>query len=377
MPQIGPTKRRFHTLRSFSDKNWRDFKIHWTEALPLSEGSRVQKQGNSHYHWVDVGDKTPTRRVCLASGKLSASPTTLKAIQTGTLPKGNPLPLAEAAGLLAVKNTPTQLPLCHPLPIDSASIRFEFEPEGLRVFCEVRAHAKTGVEMEALSGASAALLCIYDLTKGIDPALWISDLHLIEKTGGKSGNWRHPKATTPETPPATDGPDLEGALFTVITLSDRAARGEYEDLSGPALCEKLSRSGGTLDEAILLPDDPDLLEGRIRSILESKKTSLLVTTGGTGMAPRDRTPEALESLSRKMNGRLLTGFGERIRSRGEIHTPLSALTRAEAYAIGETLVLALPGSVKGALEGLDAVLELIPHSLKLLKGRNDRHARPC
>lgn len=325
---------------------------------------------------VDTGAKAPTHRVCIASGRLLAAPDTLLAIEEGRLPKGNALPLAEAAGITAVKRTSDLLPLCHPLPIDAALIRFEFEPRSIRVFCEVRAHAKTGVEMEALSGATAALLCLYDLAKGIDPVLEISDIHLLEKTGGKSGHWTHPRsaaiASAATASPATEPlsglqrPDWSGVRALVITLSDRCARGEQVDRSGPSLAEKVRALGGEVLDTRILPDDAKTLASTVESLLSHHEGVVLLTTGGTGVGPRDITPETIARLG----GRLVPGLGERMRRWGERHTPFSALSRGEAYTLRGNLVICLPGSEKGAGESLDALASLVPHTLKILRGGN-------
>ena len=315
---------------------------------------------------INVGQKSPTERICLATGKLLAQPSTLRLIQSGTLPKGNALPLAEAAGIIAVKKTSEILPLCHPLPIDAAQIQFQFEEDGVRVFCEVSAHAKTGVEMEALNGVNAALLCIYDLTKGVDPALALSDIHLIEKRGGKSGLWRHPKATqtTPlENAKSLINKELNGVHAEVITLSDRCFKGESIDQSGPFLMGFLSERGASAS-LTLIPDEATLLRSTLLMAIQDRNAKLILLTGGTGVGPRDITPETVASL----NGKLIAGFGELIRSSGSKHTPLSYLSRAEAFILNQTLLICLPGSLKGAKESIEAIEHLIPHTLKIVTG---------
>ncbi|NDG86279.1 MAG: cyclic pyranopterin monophosphate synthase MoaC, partial [Proteobacteria bacterium] len=168
---------------------------------------------------INVGEKPTTRRECLARGAFRAKASTIEAIRNGQLPKGNVLPLAEAAGILAVKKTSEILPLCHPLPIDAAQVHFEFDSTSVTAFCRVIAHAKTGVEMEALSGVTAALLCIYDLAKGIDPELELGTIHLVEKTGGKSGVWRR-SGEPLEQSKSQQNPSWQELRAAVITLSD-------------------------------------------------------------------------------------------------------------------------------------------------------------
>ncbi len=311
---------------------------------------------------INVGEKPMTRRECLARGAFRAKASTIDAIRNGLLPKGNALPLAEAAGILAVKKTSEILPLCHPLPVDAAHVHFEFDSTSVTAFCRVIAHAKTGVEMEALSGVTAALLCIYDLAKGIDPELELGAIHLVEKTGGKSGVWRRSGEPLEQSksPQNTSWQELRAS---VITLSDRCARGEAQDLSGPALVDDLRGRGVRELQSSLIPDDAAALRSSILKLIESG-IDLILTTGGTGVGPRDITPETLASLS----GTLIPGFGERIRAEGFKKTPLAPLSRAEAYLIRGRLVISLPGSPKGAIESFEAIAHLIPHTLKIQKG---------
>lgn len=330
----------------------------------FGEGGTVSTEGKSAYRMIDVGEKPVTRRICRATGSLSARPETLRKIERGELPKGNALALAEAAGIAAVKKTPELLPLCHPLPVDAVRFQFHFEADRLRVECEVVAHAKTGVEMEALSGVTACLLCVYDLTKGIDPALDLGEIRLIEKIGGKSGHWVHPKG---ETPVSTPEPILELSEAVVITLSDRCSRGEAEDTSGPALESMLLSAGVLRVQRELLPDEPERLSAAIENWIQ-KGVRLIVTTGGTGLGPRDRTPEALKRLE----GKTIPGLGELMRSRGAGSTPFAWLSRSEAVLVRQTLILALPGSRKGSLESLSSVLPLIGHTLEISSGADHK-----
>ncbi|MFM9059422.1 MAG: cyclic pyranopterin monophosphate synthase MoaC [Planctomycetaceae bacterium] len=149
------------------------------------------------FRMVDVGGKAVTRRRAVATGRLRARPETIRRVLAGDLPKGDALALAEVAGIMAAKRTPDLLPLCHPLPLDSVRVALgpargaTGDPE-VEARCEVVCQARTGVEMEALIGVQAALACVYDLAKAIDPALEITDVRLVEKEGGKSGRWTHP-----------------------------------------------------------------------------------------------------------------------------------------------------------------------------------------
>jgi cyclic pyranopterin phosphate synthase len=135
---------------------------------------------------IDVGGKASTQREAVAEGFIAMLPETVRLVQTSTLPKGNAQEVARVAAILAAKNTPQLIPLCHPLLISHASCEFEFSENSIRVQTRVRCAGPTGVEMEALAACSAALLSIYDMTKGVDKTLVITSIRLLEKRGGKS-----------------------------------------------------------------------------------------------------------------------------------------------------------------------------------------------
>ena len=140
-------------------------------------------------HMVDVGDKTPTRRVAIATGRITMSAEALSAIRDGLVKKGDVLAVARVAGIMAAKRTSDLIPLCHPLPLTKASVDFTFEENGIRVTATAATDGKTGVEMEALTATSTALLTIHDMAKAIDKAMVIDGICVLEKQGGKSGDW--------------------------------------------------------------------------------------------------------------------------------------------------------------------------------------------
>ena len=141
---------------------------------------------------VDVGAKAVTHRVAIAAGRIAMSATALEAVRAGDAPKGDVLGAARFAGIMAAKKTAELIPLCHPLALDAAMLDFAFEPGGIKATATVTLTAKTGVEMEALTAVSVALLTIYDMAKALDKRMVIGEICVIEKRGGKSADWVRP-----------------------------------------------------------------------------------------------------------------------------------------------------------------------------------------
>ena len=139
---------------------------------------------------VDVGGKAPTARRAVASGRIGMSLQALEAIRAGNAPKGDVLGTARVAGIMAAKRTGELIPLCHPLGLEAVSVDFEYEDSGIKATATASLTGKTGVEMEAMTAVSVALLTIYDMAKAIDKGMVISEVRLIAKTGGKSGDWK-------------------------------------------------------------------------------------------------------------------------------------------------------------------------------------------
>jgi molybdenum cofactor synthesis domain-containing protein len=261
------------------------------------------------------------------------------------------------------------MPLCHPISLELVRVRCVPVPErhAIRVYCECALEARTGVEMEALAGVNAALLTLYDLTKPVEPALAISGIRLLFKEGGKKGLWVHPDGMDEDERGHYQPRDLarlDGVPCAVITLSDRASAGEYEDRSGPVLVAGLRKLGADVDDIEVLPDGIDPLAERLRT-LSQQGVRLCVCTGGTGLGPRDVTPEALRLVA----DRSVHGLAEMIRSESAKHTPLAWLSRAEVVQLGAMLVFALPGSPRAAQQCMDILAPLLGHALAMLDGR--------
>jgi cyclic pyranopterin monophosphate synthase len=144
----------------------------------------------SEIRMIDVGDKPVTHRRAVAEARVTMPAEVCERIAAGSLPKGDVMAVARIAGIMAAKRTPDIVPLCHPLPLTRVDVSPELVPEGVVITASAETTAQTGVEMEALTAALAAALTVYDMTKGLDPAIEITSARLLEKEGGKSGHWR-------------------------------------------------------------------------------------------------------------------------------------------------------------------------------------------
>ena len=318
------------------------------------------------FKMINVGRKRPTRRRAVACGTIRMSREAFESVRDGSLPKGNVLALAEAAGITGAKKTPDIIPMCHTLPLDQVTVHsvLDEQENSVTVYVQAVAFAKTGVEMEALTGANAALLTIWDLTKGVDPDLSIEGISLLVKTGGKSGIWTNPlgipdwlEAQLPDKQP------LKGQKVALLVMSDRASKGEYEDQSDPLLKRKLEHMGAELVSHRLVPDEKEEISQSIREICDQYSPALLIASGGTGPGPRDVTPEVLAGISERM----LDGLGDVLRAESLHHTDTAWLSRMTAGMVGATLVIAFPGSPKAVEECWDIIEPFIGDALHKIK----------
>lgn len=325
----------------------------------------------SHFHMIDIGGKSPTHRLAVANGKISVGEKAFALIKNRQLPKGDPLILAEIAGIQGAKKTADIIPLCHSLPLEKIEIKLDLDEKNNAVIATafVSTISKTGVEMEAVSAVSAALLTIYDLTKMIESHLIISDIQLLLKKGGKSGLWLSPTGVPEwilEKIKINTSPSLLGVQFAVITLSDRASIGVYEDKSGKYICSALKTLGGDVVSYDVLPDDIKQLQDKIFAIIEAYKPALILTTGGTGITKRDVTPEAILAIADKT----LPGIGELLRAYGSQFTVNSWISRSLAAVVKNTLIICLPGSEKAVKESFSCISPIIHHLTMMLNGSN-------
>ena len=157
----------------------------------MAKLTHIDDQGRAKM--VDVGEKPVTRRRAVAEGVVKMKPATAKAIRENSLKKGDALALARVAGIQAAKRAPELIPLAHPLPLDHVGVELTVGKDHVRIRAEAAVTARTGVEMEAMCAVAGAALCIYDMAKGIDRGMEIGEIRLVEKSGGRSGEWKRDK----------------------------------------------------------------------------------------------------------------------------------------------------------------------------------------
>ena len=298
---------------------------------------------------VDITQKTFTLRKAIAVAIVKvSSQETIDRIVGKKIPKGDLFEFSRAAGLLAVKKTSDVIPDCHPLPVEFTAIRHTIE--GLEIIVEVEVHTiyKTGVEVEAMHGASITALTMYDMLKPIDKSVEIGTIKLISKDGGKT---------------SFKGDGISDLRCAVIVCSDTISKGTNADRSGKKIIEKLEAYNASVSRYEVISDDYEIIQSTMRS-LSDDNFNLVIFSGGTGLSPRDNTPDAIAPLIDK----LIPGIMETARNYGQQRTPFAMLSRGVAGFMKNTLVITLPGSVSCVTESIDALFPYIFHIFRVADG---------
>ena len=295
---------------------------------------------------VDVTDKVSIVRVAKAEGKISMKRETLSAIQDDALPKGNVLTTAKIAGIQSAKKTAELIPMCHQLNLSFVDIEFEMISEAILIQSVVKIKEATGVEMEALSAVFAAALTIYDMCKAVDKTMEIGEIKLVKKKGGKS-----------------DYASEYRPKVSVITLSDGVVAGKTEDKSGVILQRGFEDAGCHVVNQVVLEDGSDQLVPTIHRWIDLG-IELILTTGGTGLGPRDLTIQTVNQIFDSK----LPGIEQALHTYGRGKVKTAMLSRLTAGVVNGAIVICLPGSPGAAKDALQVLIPTIFHSFHMMQG---------
>jgi cyclic pyranopterin monophosphate synthase len=297
----------------------------------------------------DVAAKPDSYRTARAKAVVNINANTAVLIGQGKSPKGDIVEAAKIAATSGAKKTSDLIPYCHPIPLDHIGVQVSVKSQAIEVEVEVKSIWKTGVEMEALSGACIGALTVYDMLKPIDDSLFISSVKLVQKSGGigefviKEGN---------------------KIRAGVIVVSDSVAAGKRADKSGKFIVKTLKDRRINVVKYKIVPDDSSVIEDLLVKYSDGLHLNLILTTGGTGLGMRDVTPEA----TRKVIEKEITGIAEGSRAFGQRRTPLSMLSRGVAGVRGRSLIINVPGSLKAVSESLQFLLPGLEHAFKMMEG---------
>jgi len=313
---------------------------------------------------IDISHKRSSLRYAKASGYLVATPEITDMIREGKIPKGDVRSVARSAGIQAAKRASEWIVFCHSMPVDWVEVHMELEKERIVFTAEVRSVWKTGMEMEAMTAVSAALLNAYDMLKPLKEDVSIGEIRLVEKSGGKS-----------------DMSDRfeEPLKAAVVVVSAAKKQGKRADRAGEVIRAFLADQPVSVAEDIYVAEQPDRLAETLKQLsgrsdgerddaaggAGSSAMDLVFVCGATGPTADDITPQVIREVSDK----LVPGMGEAMRSYGYQRTPFAMLSEQIAGLRGNTLMIALPGSRRGAEESMNALFPGVLHIFRMLRGK--------
>ena len=317
----------------------------------MSDLTHIGDDGSARM--VDVGAKEKTERRAVAEARVRMSPETARAVRDGDGPKGEVLGTARLAGIQAGKRACDLIPLAHPISLSflDVSARIEAEEGVVVLTAEARTVDRTGVEMEAMTACSVAALTVYDMVKGLERGVSVEQVVLVSKSGGRSGGLDARQRVT-----------IRAAVLTVST--SRAAGSGEQDLSGPALASWAESLGATVVASAVVADDRRAIAAQLSGWADSGEVDVVLTTGGTGFAPSDVTPEA----TREVIEREAPGIGEAMRSASREHTEYWMVSRGVAGTRGRALIVNFPGNPKSIEQAGAALTKAVAHAIGLLTG---------
>jgi cyclic pyranopterin phosphate synthase len=319
------------------------------------------------------------------------TPAAAAAVRDGSGPKGEVLTVARLAGIQAAKQTAGLIPLAHPLPLSFVDVEASVDAGAglVTIEAEARTTAETGVEMEAMTAVAVAALTVYDMVKGLERGIEIEQVVLLEKRGGRSDYARDdgggtllegsapkrgggPGGIERRRAPRESAPMVERGApngAAVLTISTSKAAGRGSDESGPRLKALAERLGLAVIGQEIMSDDRRSIEIRLRQLSEQRRCVLILTSGGTGVAPGDVTPEA----TRAVLDQEIDGLGEAIRLASKRHTQNWMLSRGLVGVRDGTMIVNLPGNPRSIDQIGEEIGGALAHALQLIAGSSGGH----
>jgi len=317
---------------------------------------------NNYYRMIDISKKYISYRRACVSGSIYVGKKVFYLIKNKKIEKGDPIILAEIAGINAAKNISNLILLSHQINIENIFVNILMDEKNYKIdiYCIVFANSKTGVEMEAMCGVAIGLLTIYDLTKKLNPFIFIDKIKLLFKDGGENGLILGSINNIPEHLKKhfiNEQIYLSKISVIIITMSDRGFYGYYNNLSGQILIDYFELRYCNIIKNIIIPDDKNILKKTIINISTKFLPTFILINGGTGLDKKDITFNTLSEICDKQ----IPGISELIRLSGSSYSFYSWLSSSFAGIYKKTAILAFPGNPSSIIESLKTIEHLLPH----------------